>query len=535
MEVAGLTWRATEMPIARRYRIPARMPTKSVVARLGADPEPPSALRRTFLDTADWLLYGAKRTLEADESGGAVTITLRQRDNEEQAATASLARLPEYAGDLPADGVWSRAAAIIGDRRLLPMVQFDARLQRVPILDQEHKTTARVLLERYIVEDGASRRRMIRAATVVPVKGYERSADRTARTLEQAGLAAYDLPLLSWVARLLRMPEPGSDVGPGVSLDRSMPAAEAMAALLGRLRHHVQSNEDGVRRQLDLEFLHDYRVAVRRTRSLLRCAKGALPERATDALATELKWLADLTGPVRDLDVHIAELSTGADAEADADADADDDLAPLRRYLRARHSVALAVLLAALDSERYRQLLTTWEQLEKSQAPSSEPAPDAATPAGRFSDARIGQAYRRVLKRGRAIDEATPPEDLHDLRKRAKELRYLLECFQTLYPGEQRTAVVRELKAVQDNLGEFQDCQVQAATLRAMAEDLMHSQSAPASTLMAMGRLADEQERREAQARADFDRRFKRFASKANQEVMAALLGGSGPDAPEPQ
>ena len=465
-------------------------------------------LRRTFLDTADWLLYAANWSLEADESGQTVTVTLRDRVSEEMVVTAAVPALPQYAADLPSDGVWSRAAAVAGDRRLLAKLQLDARLQRVPILDREQKTTARVLLERYIVEDGGSRRRMVRAATVLPVKGYERNADRAARRLEQAGLAAYDLPLLSWVWRLLRRPDPGSDIGPGVPLDRAMPAAEAMAALLGRLRHHVTTNEEGVRRQLDIEFLHDYRVAVRRTRSLLRCAQGALPQSETDALANELKWLADLTGPVRDLDVHIEELSK----------DGDDDLEPLRSYLGARHKEALSALIAALESDRYRQLLAYWEHLEKA-------APVSSTPAGEFSDARIARAYRRVLKRGGAIDEETPPEALHDLRKRAKELRYLLECFQTLYPVDERTAVVRELKALQDNLGEFQDCQVQAATLRSMADELMKSRSAPAATLMAMGRLADEQERREAQARADFDRRFQRFASRANRERMAALLG----------
>jgi CHAD domain-containing protein len=111
---------------------------------------------------------------------------------------------------------------------------------------------------------------------------------------------------------------------------------------------------------------------------------------------------------------------------------------------------------------------------------------------------------------------------LHDLRKRAKELRYLLECFQTLYPETERGAFIRELKALQDNLGEFQDCQVQAATLRDMADDLI-AKGAPAATLMAMGGLAAEQEAREAEARAEFSRRFQRFASQENRKRMAAL------------
>jgi len=129
-----------------------------------------------------------------------------------------------------------------------------------------------------------------------------------------------------------------------------------------------------------------------------------------------------------------------------------------------------------------------------------------------------------VVRDGRAIGVSSPPEALHELRKRAKSLRYLLECFQSLYPPAELRPAVRELKALQDNLGEYQDCQVQEATLRAMADDLLASRRAPASALMAMGRLADDLRRREAVARTDFDGRFARFASPENRRRFAALV-----------
>ena len=38
-----------------------------------------------------------------------------------------------------------------------------------------------------------------------------------------------------------------------------------------------------------------------------------------------------------------------------------------------------------------------------------------------------------MLRDGGAITPASPPESLHELRKRCKELRYLLEFFGSLY------------------------------------------------------------------------------------------------------
>ena len=56
-------------------------------------------------------------------------------------------------------------------------------------------------------------------------------------------------------------------------------------------------------------------------------------------------------------------------------------------------------------------------------------------PIGELAGERIRKVYRRMVKMGRAIDGASPAEDYHELRKKGKELRYLLELFGApLYP-----------------------------------------------------------------------------------------------------
>lgn len=487
-----------------------------MVDRLGQEvtivAEPLRSGLRLYLDTADWRLNAAGWTMELEHG---TSLTLRETQTDEPRVTTEVAGAPTGAGDLPPGPAWDRLRPVVEGRCLLVQLSAEVRSHRLAALDREGKTTARVELVRYSV-GSAEGHRVVRYATVFPVRGYDRSAARIVSVLDGMGLRRVDGPLIVSLLAAAGRPRPGTNLGPGVPLDRSDPAARAIGAILDRLRTHVLANEEGVRHQRDTEFLHDYRVAIRRARSIVRQAAGILPSDQMSNLAAELGWLGGLTSPPRDLDVHLEELATRGEPEIE----------PLRTYLVGRRREIQGELVAALDSERYKRLLDHWQTLAA--APPSPEAPDARRPAGEVADEHVARAFRRVIKRGRAIEAASAPEALHDLRKRAKELRYLLECFQTLYPEKERSEAVKELKLLQDNLGEYQDCQVQAGALRVMAEDLMEKQAAPAATLMTLGRLAEDLERRERQARDEFEARFARFSSAENRKRYEALTGKKG-------
>jgi CHAD domain-containing protein len=492
---------------------------KRLTARVGAEfplrPDPPIVSPRRWLDTADWRLYLAGWTLEAngaEDGAGACAVTLRDRSTEAAIATSVLAGIPAYATDLPKPPPWSDVAQAMEGRRLLIQVEAETHSQRLAVLNDDRKTTARLLLERHRVVFG-DRGHLVRSASVIPVRGYDAAARRVEAILADAGAVPAPQTTLLAALRCAGRPEPGAKLGPGVPLTRDMTARQAMAAILDRLRDHVLNNEAGTREQLDIEFLHDLRVAARRARSLLRRADGILHPAAAAHLGSELQWLGTLTGPVRDFDVHLEELGPSRG----------DDLDPLRRYMQDRRDEAQAALVAALDSDRYRDLTERWRSIAALEA-GAEEAPWATRKAGEAADHYVDRAFKRVIRRGQAITDETPPEALHDLRKRAKELRYLLECFQTVYPDGPRATAVKELKALQDNLGEFQDCQVQAAAIGEMGERLLESRAAPAATLMAMGRLAEEQVQREVRAREEFAGRFARFSSSDNRKRFAALV-----------
>ena len=89
------------------------------------------------------------------------------------------------------------------------------------------------------------------------------------------------------------------------------------------------------------------------------------------------------------------------------------------------------------------------------------------------SSARIVAAQRQLLDR-RPGDHArhARPSSSHELRKDAKRLRYLLECFGGLSAPTARKAFVQRLKALQDNLGEHQDAEVHVDAAAAVVAEL---------------------------------------------------------------
>ena len=118
--------------------------------------------------------------------------------------------------------------------------------------------------------------------------------------------------------------------GVEAEITATMPAPVAVARLLLRLLDTLELNVPGVLRDIDTEFLHDLRVAVRRTRSAIKLLGEVLPADLAEHYKTEFKWLGDVTTPVRDLDVHLL----GFDAMAgQLVAASPADLEPLRAFL----------------------------------------------------------------------------------------------------------------------------------------------------------------------------------------------------------
>ena len=475
--------------------------------------------RCTWLDTFDWRLYRAGLTLEQVISGGHADLVLTGRDGAVVAAQRLQAGFmpgwPRRAAELPAGPLQAALEPITGLRALAPVVRATSKVAELQALNSDAKTIARLAVDRVAVTFPA-RSTLPARLTLVPVRGYQAQADKVGRAI--GGLpgvvARRDSVLEAALAAAGCRPGEVPGKAAGIQLAPSMPAARALAQILTALLDAMEANVPGTLRDIDTEFLHDLRIAVRWTRSALKLCGDALPGGLASQYAPEFRWLGDVTTPTRDLDVFLLGYPAMAASLIGAEPA---ELIPFRDHLARSRAAAYRRLVTGLRSARFARLGTSWRAALADVRPARRPA------VAQLADAKISAAHRKALRAGSRITPASPSESLHDLRKRCKELRYLVEMFGSLHDPAQRWQAVRELKALQDCLGEFQDAEVQRTEIRAFAAQMMAERTAPAETLLAMGEIAASLADAQASARAKFDGRFADFAGPASQRRMGAL------------
>ena len=479
----------------------------------------PRTVRRTWLDTFDWRLHRAGLTLEHTTGAGPGELTLTGPDGERIVERPGRLTWPALADSLPDGPLRARLRPVTGVRALLPAARGASTVHNPRVLNADDKTVAWVTLDRLSVSYPATADLPARL-TVTAVRGYQVQAERVAELLAGApGVEPKGLPPLDAALAVAGRRAGDYPSQLEVQLTPGMAARGAVTAVLLYLLGTLEANVAGTIRDVDTEFLHDLRVSVRRTRSVLKLVGDVLPAELAQKFLPEFKWLGDLTTPTRDLDVYLQKYP---DIAAGLVAATTEELRPFHAHLTRSRAAQRRRLVRGLRSRRFARLTHEWRTALEG-LPALPGGPGAADLAARS----IRRAHRRVLRQGRAITASSPAENLHDLRKRCKELRYLLESFTSLHDPAAAERAVKELKGLQDCLGEFQDCEVQQHEIRMFAAQMMSDPGVPATALLAMGELAGRVGLRERGARGKFAGRFREFASAGTQLRFGALTGGT--------
>jgi CHAD domain-containing protein len=299
-------------------------------------------------------------------------------------------------------------------------------------------------------------------------------------------------------------------------------ADAAAVAVLRRLLDVIADNIEGSISGEDPEHLHQLRIAVRRSRTVQRQLKHVFAPEELPGFRAEFRWLQQATGDARDLDVYLEDLD---ELREMLPAGTRADLDPLVPVLAHSRLAARADMTRALRSVRAANLFEDWDRvLEGLVALPLEDRPAAAEPIGRVAGERIRKVYKRIVRMGRAIDAGSPPHAYHELRKKGKELRYLLELFGVkLFDEEAVAPLVRSLKGLQDVLGRHQDREVQIAMLRASAAEVAEL-SGGGAACMAMGTLVEHLRADEQAARDEFGARFADLAAKRQRALVRATF-----------
>jgi CHAD domain-containing protein len=475
---------------------------------------------RVYMDSHDARLRAAGLVLERRGR----ELRLREPGHPDRVGEVPAGRGDRMlAEDLPDGPLRARIAGELETRAALPRARVRSRVQHLRVLNGDDKTVVRLLVESAETLDHGRPRPLRSRVGLRPVLGYDKAFERVRLALEQVlGLERARATLVDdAVAGSGGEPE-GVSTKVVIPMEASQRADATMLAVCTRLATVAEATLPGTLEDLDTEFLHDFRVSIRRTRSMLRELPGVLPPEEEERAVEELRWVQAITGPTRDLDVQ---LEGWDEAVARLPTTASADLGPLHDLLVRRREQAFRRMRRDLRSDRFRSLWNDWRAVLDRPLPAEpeDERPNAARPIGEVTGERVRRVYGRMVKLGGRIDDDSPAEDLHKLRKRAKELRYLLEIYGDLWPQDEVKPIVSALKKLQDVLGRFQDRQVQAEFLRGLGPEVATGPGGP-DALIALGLVIDRLAADQAAARAEFDERFSAFAAKPNRRRLTRLF-----------
>ena len=472
-------WQGFSDGVTRRYRF----------AALGA-----KTAHVVYLDSFDWRLWRRGGVLEYHQGDEQGKLTWRGVGQRDIYAEFPLERRPAFVADIPAWLLPPALTEIIHPRRLIAHARSRLTLQRYEILDEAGKTVARVNrvaeAERSAKGDGDGPA-LAERLEVLSARGYGDAFDFVAAAAEQAGLAAYGKDPL---ARLLRMrggkPRDYS-LALNVHIERGQRADTVAKRISLRWLQIMRANEGGIRDDTDTVFLHDFRYALQRMRSLTDNAVNVFPRAARERLDEDLAWLQHETAALRALDDWRLNFHATRDLLPRKQRPR---LTPLLEWLRPQRQAEQQRVAALLGGEKYARFCARWQTFMQSEPPAHGALKHAAAPINAVVAAQLWRAYKNLLKfAGREPQE---PRQLPMFARRVRALRDVLELRRALAACDAPAALRETAEDLRARAEACLHAHHKLESLRAYTEAMRQEnrlQKKPAKALRELARLLEKE------------------------------------------
>lgn len=228
-------------------------------------------------------------------------------------------------------------------------------------------------------------------------------------------------------------------------------APQALAAIAADCLSQISGNAEGLRAGGDGEFLHQFRIGIRRARSLLDIAAESETPDDLAKLDAELRDFGILFGSARDWDVF-ATGTLAAIAAHLSEAGLRQSFGRLRSRATQQRRLHLAAAQAVAGSPRYTCLILALGRF----CAGLEIAAADAPPATALARAALERNERRLRKRGKHL-AAADAVGRHRVRVAAKKLRYAAEFFAPLFRHAGARTYIGVLAELQGRLGTLND------------------------------------------------------------------------------
>ncbi len=265
------------------------------------------------------------------------------------------------------------------------------------------------------------------------------------------------------------------------------PAGDVARAAIGKSAMQLIESDAKLRTSDDAEAVHQARVAVRRLRSDLQTFAPLFETEWVCGLRERLRWLQDRFSPVRDIDILVDHLEELSEQLSPTDVARAEELIEVWRKERAQAHEALR---NEIREPRYAELLdeiveaaTHPKEVEMAKQPACDVAPKL-----------LLSAFKKVRKSVRRAGLPPSDRELHQIRIKAKHLRYGSEAFVAVL-GRRAERLASEAEALQTILGDEHDGVVMMKRLRECAGPQERVFVAGELAMLAMERACEARDR----------------------------------------
>lgn len=403
-------------------------------------------------------------------------------------------------------------------RALIPMAKIQQRLTRFDVRNQDDKIVTRVAIESLTA---AGHPQPVIQCRVTAMGGYPKAFETVTDLVKTLALPpAETSPVVALLEKMGAAPG-GYSSKINIALPADMPAEAAVRHVLANLVSTIATNLPGIEQDIDSEFLHDFRVAVRRARSLLGQFKAVLDPDQTAHLQRLLKSMGAISGAVRDLDVVLLQKTHYLNRLPEC---LNPGAVQLFRMLQRKRDRARQRMIRQMAGRGFKAALSDLNTFVQGNPAAAPQTPEGARPILEVAQPVIYNRYRRIISKGRRISDHTADGALHALRIQCKKLRYLLEFFAALFPENQIGLLVKQLKQLQENLGDFNDLSVQQAFFSCHLETIEPRTEAAVILAAATGGLIAGLSLERKAVRSQFLRVFEAFAQSENRKRFKQLF-----------
>ena len=361
---------------------------------------------------------------------------------------------------------------------------------------------------------------------LTPVTGYNAEYEQTADLLEGLGGFKPRLnPADSLLSAIGVTPNPYS-VKPDLAIEAAMPARAAANYIISQMLEKQRLTEQGIIDDLDTEFLHHFRVALRMNRAAIAQLKEVYPEQDVSMLKERFGKLGRETNHLRDLDVFILDKPRYLTLLPDS---LSDGLLPMFDDFERDRENEVKRIAGWLSSTAYQNEMQELEALFKGGYSAGE-TEWSERPSIELAISKITKRYKKIQKAALLIDNDTPDEAIHSIRIDCKKLRYLLYFFSNLFDQQETKVAVKKLKHLQDRLGLFNDLTVQGQYLETYLNEIEHKEKKDIKLIAALGGLIATLHGMQKIERDNCTNELHVFSNKKNRQIFTHTFAAKGLD-----